>query len=198
MKKSLFTLICLLTSLLLILSGCSESEAPDGYQNVASDRESFYFYVPTTWVSNTSGGTASAYYSSDDYSNVSFTCMVIDPGEMDDLQEYMDITLAELEAVLPDFRKFTTVEVPVSDGTAEDTSAPETIVGTVVTPVTIDGRETIAFEYECTLSGQSYSYMQVVTMKDDFFYIFTYTSLTENYEKHLDEVNQIVAYITFK
>lgn len=184
MKKSLITLICLLTSCILVLSGCSESSAPEGYQNVATDKESFYFYVPKTWVSNTSGGTASAYYSSDDYSNVSFTCMVIDPGEMDDLQEYKTITLAELEAVLPDFK--------IVETTTDDESTEETA------PLTIAARETIIFEYECTLSGQTYRYMQAVTMKDDFFYIFTYTSLAENYDKHYEEVGNIISYIDFK
>jgi methylenetetrahydrofolate--tRNA-(uracil-5-)-methyltransferase len=67
-----------------------------------------------------------------------------------------------------------------------------------VAPLTIAGRETITFEYECTLSGQTYKYMQAVTMKDDFYYIFTYTSLAENYDKHLEEVNSIISYITFK
>ena len=189
MKKSLITLICLLTTLVLVLSGCSKSQAPDGYQNVASYSESFYFYVPTTWVSNASGGTASAYYSSDDYSNVSFTCMVIDPGEMDDLQEYKTITLAELEAVLPDFKIIETVKVTV------DTPDEETVSAALLS---IDGRESITFEYECTLSGQTYRYMQAVTMKDDFFYIFTYTSLAENYDKHYEEVRDIISYIEFK
>lgn len=184
MKKSLITLICLLTSCILVLSGCSESSVPDGYQNVATDNESFYFYVPKAWVSNASGGTASAYYSSDDYSNVSFTCMVIDPGEMDDLAEYKTITLAELEAVLPDFK--------IVETTTDDESTEETV------PLTIAARETITFEYECTLSGQTYRYMQAVTMKDDFFYIFTYTSLAENYNKHIDAVRDIISYIDFK
>ncbi len=194
MKRSFITLICLLTSLVLVLSGCSDHATPDGYKNVASEREAFYFYVPTTWVSNTSGGTASAYYSSDDYANVSFTCMVIDPGEMDDLDEYMDITLAELKEVLPEFKTFVTMEVTTPIETAEPS-------GDTLTPVTmlpIDGRDSILFEYQCTLGGQSYSYMQVVTMKDDFFYIFTYTALTENYDKHLEDVQSIVSYIDFK
>lgn len=185
MKRSLITITCLLTSLVLMLSGCSDSEVPEGYQNVATNNESFYFYVPQTWVSNASGGTASAYYSSDDYSNVSFTCMVIDPGEMDDLEEYKTITLAELGSVLPDFK------VIEQESTGDELPEEEA-------PVTIAAKETIVFEYECTLSGQTYKYMQAVTMKDDFFYIFTYTSLAENYEKHLDEVDQIISYISFK
>jgi hypothetical protein len=185
MKRSLCFLICILTCLTLVLSGCSDSEVPDGYQNVATEKEAFYFYVPKSWVDNTPSGTASAYYSSDDYSNVSFTCMVIDPGEMDELAEYKDITLTELGAVLPDFK---VIEKEVAD----DAIAEE------VAPITIGGRETITFEYECTLSGQTYKYMQAVTMKDDFFYIFTYTSLAENYDKHTNEVNSIISYITFK
>ncbi|MBR4062331.1 MAG: DcrB-related protein [Clostridia bacterium] len=185
MKRSLCFLICILTCFLLVLSGCSESEAPDGYQNVATDNEAFCFYVPKSWVDNTPSGTASAYYSSDDYSNVSFTCMVIDPGEMDDLAEYKAISIEELGTVLPNFKV-------IENETADDALAEE------VAPITIAGRETITFEYECTLSGQTYKYMQAVTMKDDFFYIFTYTSLAENYDSHLEEVNSIISYITFK
>ena len=99
MKRSLISLICLMASLVLVLSGCSADGAPDGYKNVANENDAFYFYVPTTWVSNTSGGTASAYYSSDDFSNVSFTCMVIDPGVTDTLETYKE-TLAAIEAAL--------------------------------------------------------------------------------------------------
>jgi hypothetical protein len=110
--------------------------------------------------------------------------MVIDPGEMDDLAEYKAISIEELGAVLPDFK--------VIENNTEDALAEE------VAPLTIAGRETITFEYECTLSGQTYKYMQAVTMKDDFYYIFTYTSLAENYDKHLEEVNSIISYITFK
>ena len=64
-------------------------------------------------------------------------------------------------------------------------------------PVIAD-KETLVFEYECKLGEDHYKYMQAVTMKDDFFYIFTYTSLAENYDSHLEEVNSIISYITFK
>ena len=185
MKRSLCFLISILTLLSLVLTGCADKEAPDGYQNAAGESEAFYLYVPTTWALNNSGGTASAYYSSDDFSNVSMTCMVIDPGEMDELEEYKTVTLAELEAVLPDFKVIeSTVE---SDIPEEDKK-----------PLTLGGRDAISFEYECTLSGQTYRYMQVVTLKDDFFYLLTYTALAENYDKHLEEVSGIIENVTFK
>ena len=91
MKKSLITFTCILSALCILLCGCSKSEAPEGYHNAAGDHEAFYFYVPTTWTLNNTGGTASAYYSSSDMSNVSMTCMVIEPETMDDLEEYFDI-----------------------------------------------------------------------------------------------------------
>lgn len=185
MKRSLCFLISILTLLSLVLTGCADKEAPDGYQNAAGESEAFYLYVPTTWVLNNSGGTASAYYSSDDYSNVSMTCMIIDPDEMDELEEYKTITLAELASVLPDFK---VVETPVDSDIPEEDRAP----------LTLGGREAISFEYECTLSGKTYRYMQVVTLKDDFFYLLTYTSLAENYDAHLEEVAGIIENVTFK
>lgn len=185
MKRSLCFLISILTVLTLVLTGCADNAAPEGYQNAAGESEAFYLYVPTTWVLNNSGGTASAYYSSDDYSNVTMTCMVIDPEEMDDLSEYKTITLSELGAILPDFK---VIEPTVPEGTVEED----------IKPLTLGGRDAISFEYECTLGGKTYRYMQVVTMKDDFFYLLTYTSLAENYDSHLEEVSGIIENVTFK
>jgi hypothetical protein len=132
MKRTLCFLICILSLIPLVLSGCSDSEVPDGYQNVATENESFFFYVPKSWVDNTPSGTASAYYSSDDYSNVSMTCMVIDPGEMDELEEYKTITLAELESVLPDFKVI-------------EPTLPEDVVEEDIEPLTLGGRDAQRF-----------------------------------------------------
>lgn len=179
--KKFTAIICLIATLILALTACSNNAgAPDGFQNVASERESFYLYVPNGWISNTSGGTASAYYSTTDRSNMSFTCLVIDPDEMDELEEYKAITLAELGALLGDF----TVIEPSTDAEAAE--------------LKIDGRETIVFEYKCTVSGDTYRYKQAVTMKDDFFYIFTYTALEENYEAHLEDADATISNIKFK
>lgn len=185
MKKTLIGLICLLFSLSLILSGCGNEGAPEGYSNVASDNEAFYLYVPSAWVSNSSGGTASAYYSSSDLSNVSFTCMVIDPGTTDTLETYKQLALKEFSDVLPGFKEV--ASEPRLDENGAELPAP-----------TIDGRETLILEYECTLGEEHYKYKQAVTMKDDFFYILTYTALAENYEAHLEEVDSIIGYVRFK
>ncbi len=178
--KKITSIICLLFALTLVFTGCSNDDAPDGFKNVASDREAFYLYVPNAWIDNTSGGTVSAYYSSDDKSNMSFTCLVIDPGDMDELNEYKDITVKELGFL----SNFEIIE-PAAPAEGE-------------TALTIDGRETLIFEYKCTLGEDVYRYKQAVTMKDDFFYIFTYTALEADYEKHLEDVDATIGYIRFK
>ena len=185
MKRSLISLLCLMASLVLILSGCSGDGAPDGYKNVANENDAFYFYVPTTWVSNTSGGTASAYYSSDDYSNVSFTCMVIDPGVTDTLETYKTTALKEFSALLPEFKEI-----------AREEKLDEN--GVKIPDPDIADRETLIFEYECKLGEDHYKYLQAVTMKDNFFYIFTYTSLADNYDKHIAEIEEIISNVKFK
>ncbi len=179
--KKFTSIICLLFALTLLFTGCSNDGAPDGFKNVASERESFYLYVPNAWISNNTGGTASAYYSSDDTSNMSFTCLVIDPDEMDELKEYYDISVAELASVLPEF------EIIEQTAPAEGEE-----------PLKITDKETLIFEYKCKLGEDIYRYKQAVTMKDDFFYIFTYTALEGNYEKHLEDVNATIANIKFK
>ena len=185
MKKSLISLISLLFALTLVLTGCSQDGAPDGYKNVANENDAFYFYVPTTWVSNTSGGTASAYYSSDDYSNVSYTCMVIDPGKTDTLETYKATALEEFAVILPEFKELAREEKLDENGV----SIPD--------PKIAD-KETLIFEYECKLGDDHYRYLQAVTMKDSFFYIFTYTSLAENFDKHADAIDSIISNIKFK
>ncbi len=180
--KKITAIICLLCALTLIFAGCSgNAEAPEGFKNVAGDSEAFHLYVPNAWTSNNTGGTASAYFSNEDRSNMSFTCLVIEPDEMDDLEEYKAITLAELERVLPEFELIE--QAPLEEGQ---------------TPLKIAGKDTLIFEYKCKLGEDVYRYKQAVTMKDDFYYIFTYTALEENYEKHLSDVDASIGYVTFK
>ncbi len=67
MKKAL-KLICaaLLTAILAMsFSACSNSDIPDGYQLIVCEGDEFRLYVPTQWIANTSGGVASAYYTSE-------------------------------------------------------------------------------------------------------------------------------------
>ncbi len=66
--KKITKLICAaLLAIILIMSfaACSNSDVPDGYQLIACEGDEFRLYVPTQWIANTSGGVASAYYTSE-------------------------------------------------------------------------------------------------------------------------------------
>ncbi len=225
MKKRFVAILSLIAALTLIFVGCSDDSAPEGFKNVANENDAFFLYVPTTWVSNTAGGTASAYYSSSDTSNVSMTCMLMS-SELMSLDDYSTKSVESLSAVLPNFTLVEKTEISSEsttatdsttsspDGTAspasesestttadETTSAPSDDTSaeeTIKTTEKLGGYDAIRFEYTATLEGKTYHYLQVVAVKSDMFYLLTYTALEENFANHLPEVNAIIGYVTFK
>ena len=101
------------------------------------------------------------------------------------LETYKTTALEEFTAILPEFKEIAREEKLDENGVK------------IPDPVIAD-KETLVFEYECKLGEDHYKYMQAVTMKDDFFYIFTYTSLANNYDKHVSEIEDIISNIKFK
>ena len=117
MKKIIAVLLAISALLsVLVLSGCSVSgvEVPDGMKIVSSENEAFYLFVPISWVSNDSSGTASAYYSDADRSNVSMTCMASD--QVMNIDDYVALCRAELEAVIPNYAPAGEIEDAVLGG----------------------------------------------------------------------------------
>ena len=54
------------------------------------------------------------------------------------------------------------------------------------------------FVYTADLGGYSYRYMQVAAVKGTSVYLFTYASVPENYEKHLDAVDEMLGFLIIK
>ena len=54
------------------------------------------------------------------------------------------------------------------------------------------------FVYTADLGGYSYRYMQVAALKGTSVYLFTYASVPENYEKHLDAVDEMLGFLIIK
>ena len=63
---------------------------------------------------------------------------------------------------------------------------------------TLSGIESKKYEYTATVTGTEYKFMQIVTLKNGYVYIFTYTALPENYDKNISAVNEIIDYIEIK
>ena len=176
MKKitaAVLAIITLMTAMLL--AGCKTSavEVPSGMKIVSSDAEAFYLFVPMTWVTNTSSGAASAYYSDKDRSNVSMTCMVSE--DVTTVDDYVKKCQAELAALFDSF-------TPVGE----------------VTDAVIGERNGKCFEYTAKIGETDYKYRQIVVIYKNLFYVFTYTSTPEGFDLHTDDVDNIVSKIRFK
>lgn len=176
MKKhtALFLALAALLSALLT-AGCSTSdvEVPDGMKLVSSESEAFYLFAPVTWASNDSSGTASAYYSDADRSNVSMTCMA--PSENMSLDDYVTVCQKELEAYIPNY-------APVGE-------VSDTVLG---------GKNGKCFDYTASIGDTNYKYRQIVVINSNMFYIFTYTSTPEGFDAHIEDVEKIISKIQFK
>lgn len=176
MKKIIAVLLAISALLsVLVLSGCSVSgvEVPDGMKVVSSENEAFYLFVPISWVSNDSSGTASAYYSDADRSNVSMTCMASD--QVMNIDDYVALCRAELEAVIPNYAPAGEIEDAV-----------------------LGGRNGKSFDYTASIGDVNYKYRQIVVIYNNLFYIFTYTSTPEGFDLHINEVENIISKIRFK
>ena len=63
---------------------------------------------------------------------------------------------------------------------------------------TLGGLAAKSFEYSAKVDGRDYRFMQIVTLKGYDFFIFTYTAEADRYESHLEEIDEILSYFTFK
>lgn len=175
-KHKALTVIAALLLAAIALTSCSSSavEVPDGMKIISSDEDAFYLFAPMSWVTNSSMGMASAYYSDGDRSNISMTSMV-PTDAVSSLDGYVAYCKAELEAYMPGF------EV---DGETED--------------AVLGGRNGRSFVYRASIGDVNYKYRQVVVTYQSMFYIFTYTSTVDGYESHIDEVETMIANVLFK
>ncbi len=171
--------VALLLAVLLLalpMASCSkrgEFAPPAGYQAASDEKADFHFYVPDKWTVDYSTGAAGAYFSAADPSSVSVMAWEL-PHADTSLDEWWELNRAEIEKVFDDF----TLE------SEENT--------------TVDGQYAKKFVYTASLGGYRYRYQQVAAIKGTSVYLFTYASTEENYETHLDQVNEMLGYLLLR
>ena len=169
----------LLTALLLamaLLGSCgatSSSDAPMGFIEISDDGVTYDLFVPDEWTPDISTGMTSAYYDGRDPSNISMMAFELD-RTFTSLEDYWASYEPDLKAMFPDL-EYT------------DKSA-----------VTLDGVPAMQYIYTGTLSELSYKLMQIVAIKDNTLYIFTYTATTDKYDAHIEDVIAVLDYFKFK
>ena len=166
MKRSLCLFISLLTVLSLVLSGCADKDAPDGYQNAAGESEAFYLYVPTTWVTNQSDAFSSAYYAESGRPNVSVTSYSL--SEEMSAEKYFEFCAEEYEATLEGYEFISSSARTVHD------------------------RNAISYVYKAVYGGTEIRIMQTVFIYNDLAYSITYTAHADRFDAHIDDVNAML------
>ncbi|MBE6598002.1 MAG: hypothetical protein E7638_01020 [Ruminococcaceae bacterium] len=171
MKKTKYMIGALLLAMTALFSSCgnnNELDAPGGMK-IACDPEitDYRLFVPEEWTVDMTTSASGAYYSNSDPSGVSM--MVWD-------LEYANSTLDDWWAAN---------ETDIA--MVFDNYALESKENT-----TIDGNYAQKYVYTADLGENQYKVMQIGALKDGTVYLFTYTSLQNLYDSHLEDVAAIV------
>lgn len=177
-RTRLFALALALCLALPILASCSkkgEFDPPAGWQAASDEQADFYFYVPDNWTVDFSTAAAGAYYSAADPSSVSVMAWEL-PNTDTSLDDWWELNREELEKVFDNF----------------NLESEENMT------LTADNLYAKRYVYTAELGGYGYRYMQVAALKGTSVYLFTYCSVEENYESHLEAVEDMLGFLIIK
>jgi hypothetical protein len=178
--KKIISLLLVLSALMLAFSACGETDTgvPDGMMLVENDKQTYKLFVPENWVVNLTDGVSGAYVSSDN-SNISLMIMTASHNYQS-LESFCQKYYKDMEATFKN--------VSAREEYTENQKFGQLAALKYVFTIGAEASETEP-------NAVQYKYMQIFALdeKTAQVYIFTYTALADNYSKHLDDVNRIVA-----
>lgn len=156
---------------MLLLTGCNQDpHAPAGMKTASGEGADYTLFVPEDWTVDITTGATGAYFSNTDTSGVLVTTWDL-PHTDTTLDEWWETNLQEIENVYKD------VNVEGSEN------------------VLIDGNHGVQYTWTGTLGAYTYRILQAATVKNGSVYLFTYTSLPDLYDSHLEEVEQMLEFL---
>ena len=174
MKKNIIPALLVAVSVTLASCGSNTDSAPMGYREISDEGLNYHFYVPDDWTPDVSTGMTSAYFSGRDPSNVSVTAFELDDTSINSVEAFWELNEADLKLILPDLEYVDESDCKLGG---------------------VDGRQ---YVYTASMSDTEYKFMQVVAIKSNEVYIFTYTATAENYDLHIEDVISMIDYFKFK
>ncbi len=170
-------LILILAGLTLSMASCNKSTdefaAPAGFITASADSADFYFYVPDDWTIDYSTAAAGAYFSAADPSSVSVMAWELEYSDTT-VDEWWELNRSEIESVFQNYNLESSENTTMNDLYAKK------------------------YVYTATLGNFDYKIMQAACVKNSTVYLFTYTSLPENFDEHIEEVNQMLDFLIIK
>ena len=150
-----------------------DDKTPEGMKIASDDSIEYRLYVPKTWICKSDSGKSEAYYPESARSNVTVTSY--SPNEQMSLDTYGALCIESYKNSLSGF------------------DLVETTLG-----VTMAGKDALSFAFTSNYDGVTYKQRQVIILYGEMFYTLTYTATSENYDIHIEDVEQIIAAFTFR
>ncbi|MCI8387912.1 MAG: DUF1795 domain-containing protein [Clostridiales bacterium] len=172
MKKIITALLICIIAFTAFSCG-DKGTAPLGFKEISDEALTYHLYVPDEWTADISTGVTSAYFSGRDPSNISLVAFELDTN-ITSIDDYWTLNEAELKQIFPNMEY-----VDTSDCTLDGTPAKQYI-------------------YTASMGEQDYKFMQLVAIKNNQVYIFTYTAFADMYDTHIEDVIAILDYFSFK
>ncbi len=175
MKNKLLLILALIV-ITAATASCKTNDqyaAPAGYQIVSNENADYCFYVPDDWTPDMSTAAAGAYYNASDPSSVSVMAWEMEYSDSD-LDDWWKTNVEDLALT------FTNLNVEEEQNT------------------TLDNNYAKRYTYTADLGANTYKFLQEACTKNGSVYVFTYTSLTDTFDSHLDEVEEMLSFFIIK
>ncbi len=172
MKNAKILITALLLAMMTLFTACGRNgndvALPDG-MILACDPEitDYLLFVPQQWTVDMTTSASGAYYSNSDPSGVSMMVWEMEAADAT-LEDWWAINETDLTLVFQNYNL----------ESEENT--------------TVDGNYGRKYVYTADLGENHYKIMQIGILKDTKIYLFTYTSLAEFYDSHLEDVTAII------
>ena len=174
LQKRILTaaLAVLLSAMALTSCAAPALDVPEGMQAASLDGVEYALYVPEHWTVNKNSGVSGAYVSAYDKSNVSLISYV--PTTAMTTEQYWAMCEESYKA---EFDNYALVE----SGSATMADMPAQY-----------------YVYTATVGGENYKFLQAIVGNGGMFYNLTYTSLSDMYDSHIEEVMKMIEVFTFR
>lgn len=149
-----------------------KADVPEGMKLASSKERPYMLFAPDDWSIDDSGQITNVYTA--DRSNL--TVQFIMPSEAEhSVEAYWKTCMKKYENILTEI--------------TEGESSLQTVGG-------IEGSMVGTFSGKS--GGVEYKFKQAIVLKGEVYYIITYTAKAENYDAHIDDVNQMIEHFKVK